>query len=387
MKLNSHDEWSPLREVILGTVAGFIPPIEMSLADEGLMARAAAIAAKAYPQWYLDEVAEDLSELEAVLHKAGVKVHRPAWREARADFRTPNWAAQGFDIYNMRDIHAVFGNSLIVSASAARFRLFEHHSMQRVVYDHYFRDGLRWIYAPPPRLVGKYVEAYKRPWTPLEQNEDAQHAKLSGGLNETFHRLAETEILFDAANVIRLGADILYLISSTGNRLAGQWLQSVLGDSYRVHVTNAYRSSHLDSTILPLRPGVVLLNNARVGPLNCPDLFERWDKLYFGDVVPVPEAEVAFHRDVRLPIFHELRALGVDSALEHISSPWAGLNVLSLDPSTVLVHDQQVPLIRTLEQTGFTVIPIRMRHCYSMLGGLHCSTLDTVRDGELGDYR
>jgi len=28
-----------------------------------------------------------------------------------------------------------------------------------------------------------------------------------------------------------------------------------------------------------------------------------------------------------------------------------------------------------------------MRHCYSMLGGLHCSTLDTVRDGELADHR
>jgi len=64
--------------------------------------------------------------------------------------------------------------------------------------------------------------------------------------------------------------------------------------------------------------------------------------------VPVPEAEVAFHRDVRLPVLHELRAMGVDSALEHISSPWAGLNDLSLAPSTVLVHDQQVPLIRKI---------------------------------------
>jgi N-dimethylarginine dimethylaminohydrolase len=387
MKLNSHDEWSRMREVILGTVDGFVPPIEVPSADEGLLARASAIVAKAYPQWYLDEVAEDLAGLEAVLRKAGVRVHRPAWREARTDFRTPNWAAQGFDTYNVRDLHAVFGNTLIASASAARFRLFEHYAMQGVVYEHYLADGLRWIYAPPPRLVGTYLEAYQRPWTPLEENEDRQHSKLSGGLHETFHRLAELEILFDAANVIRLGEDILFLVSSTGNRLAGQWLQSVLGDRYRVHMTNAYRSSHLDSTILPLRPGVVLLNNARVGPLNCPALFERWDKLYFGDVVPVPEAEVALHRDVRLPVFRELRALGVDSALEHISSPWAGLNVLSLDPSTVLVHDQQVPMIRMLEHKGFTVIPIRMRHCYSMLGGLHCSTLDTVRDGELGDYR
>ena len=387
MKLNSNDEWSPLHEVVLGTVDGFVPALEVPSGDDKLLARAAAVVAKAYPQWYLDEVAEDLEGLEAIFREARVKVVRPLWREARGDFRTPNWSAQGFDIYNVRDLHAVFGNALIASASASRFRIFEHHAMQGVVYDNYFTEGLRWIYAPTPRLVGMYREAYQRPWTPLETNEDLEHSRLSGGMHETFHRLTEHEVLFDAANVIRLGEDILYLTSSTGNRLGAQWLQSVLGDRYRVHVTNAYRSSHLDSTILPLRAGAVLLNKARVGPLNCPEVFARWDKLYFGDVVAVAEAELAFHRDVRLPVFHELKAMGVDSTLEHISSPWAGLNVFSLDPSTVLVHDQQVPLIQMLERIGFTVVPVRMRHCYTMLGGLHCSTLDTVRDGDLADYR
>jgi len=71
--------------------------------------------------------------------------------------------------------------------------------------------------------------------------------------------------------------------------------------------------------------------------------------------------------------------MGVDSNLGHISSPWAGLNVLSLDSSTVLVHDRQINLIKELEKWGFDVIPVRMRHCYTMLGGLHCSTLDVVR--------
>ena len=52
-----------------------------------------------------------------------------------------------------------------------------------------------------------------------------------------------------------------------------------------------------------------------------------------------------------------------------------------------LVHDLQLPLIRLLEGRGFNVIPIRMRHLYSMMGGLHCSTLDTVREGSLEDYR
>jgi glycine amidinotransferase len=387
MILNSHDEWSPLKEVVLGTVEGFVPPIELPSKDLKLLERANGIVQKAYPQWYLEEVAEDLAELESIFIRSGIRVIRPQWSEESANFCTPNWAAQGFDIYNVRDLHAVFGNMLVASASAARFRLFEHYALQKLVYENYFSEEMRWIYAPPPRLKGEYLESYERPWTALEESENSQHEKLSSGLSETFHRLAETEILFDAANVIRLGEDILYLVSSTGNRLAGKWLQSILGGRYRVHITNAYRSSHLDSTILPLKPGVVLLNNARVGPVNSPDIFHTWEKLYFGDVVPVPVEEVNFHRDIRLSVFNELKSIGVGSALEHISSPWAGLNVLSLDSRTVLVHDKQTPLIRLLESKGFEVIPVRMRHCYSMLGGLHCSTLDTVRAGELADYR
>jgi glycine amidinotransferase/scyllo-inosamine-4-phosphate amidinotransferase 1 len=105
--------------------------------------------------------------------------------------------------------------------------------------------------------------------------------------------------------------------------------------------------------------------------------------MYFTEVAPVPQSEVEFHRTVRTPVYNELRELGVESQLAHISSPWAGLNVMSIDPHTVLVHDRQHEMIRALEAKGFTVVPVRMRHCYTMLGGLHCTTLDVVRDSVL----
>jgi N-dimethylarginine dimethylaminohydrolase len=206
---------------------------------------------------------------------------------------------------------------------------------------------------------------------------------LSAGLNETFHYLDEDEIIFDAANIIRVGRDVLFLVSSTGNRKAATWLANILGSDFRVHLTQTYRSSHLDSTIMPLRPGVVLLNGARVTEATCPPIFEGWDKLFFSDVAPLPEAEVEFHRSIRVPVYRKLLERGVESQLNHISSPWAGLNVMSIDPRTVLVHDRQAEMIRLLERKGFTVVPVRMRHCYTMLGGLHCTTLDVVRDSVL----
>lgn len=383
LKLNSHNEWGALKAVVVGTVEGFSAGVELSNPEPGLLDKAVGLVQKAYPKWYLDEVAEDLEGLCDIFRQAKVEVLRPRWSEAGSRFETPNWSAAGFDIYNVRDLHIVFGDMLISSAPSSRFRLFESYAMQELVYTHFFDQGLRWVASPMPKLKGDYIHEIQRPRSELESVEDSLHQRLSNGLSETFHYLDDHEIIFDAANIIRVGRDVLFLVSSTGNRKAARWLQDVLGPDYRVHVTHAYRSSHLDSTILPLRPGTVLLNGARVSEETCPPIFKGWDKLYFTDVAPVPEAETDFHKTVRRPIYEELNKLGVVSNLNHISSPWAGLNVFSLDPKTVLVHDRQTRMISTLEAKGFTVIPVRMRHCYSMLGGLHCTTLDVVRDSAL----
>src|SRR5258708_2348134 len=181
--------------------------------------------------------------------------HPAALSERSTSFRTPNWSAGGFDIYNVRDLHIVFGDTLVVSAPASRFRLFESHAFQDMFYRHFFDDGLRWITAPLPRLKGEYRHEIQRPPSALEATEDSLHQRLSHGLGQTYHYLDEDEIIFDAANIIRIGRDILFLVSSTANRKAAAWLAGVLGPDYRVHVTHTYRASHLDSTILPLRSG------------------------------------------------------------------------------------------------------------------------------------
>ena len=383
MKLNSHNEWDPLKAVIVGTVEGFSPGLETSDLRPGVLEAAVKLVKKAYPQWYLDEVAEDLDDLCAIFGQAGVSVIRPRWPEGSSCFATPNWQAAGFDIYNVRDLHIVFGQTLVASAPSSRFRLFESYAFHDLFYRHFFDDGFRWVSAPLPRLRGEYRHEIERSRSELEATEDTLHRRLSHGLTPTFHYLDEDEIIFDAANVIRVGRDVLFLVSSTGNRKAAAWLANVLGADYRVHITHAYRSSHLDSTILPLRPGVALMNGARVEEDTSPTIFAGWDKLFFTEVAPVPESEVEFHRSVRVPVGNQLLELGVESQLHHMSSPWAGLNVMSIDPRTMLVHDRQTELIRTLEARHFTVVPVRMRHCYTMLGGLHCTTLDVVRDSVL----
>lgn len=375
MKVNSHNEWDRLREIIVGRAEGhacLIFSTPRSLSD-GVLAQADMLARKAFPQWLVDEIAEDLEGLCNVLESFGVKVYRPNPSHINRVFVTPYFSGAGDHVYNMRDLHLVVGDTVIESPSQEKHRYFETMGLYDIWYD-YLKEGFRWICGPKPRLDGEYMVTYY------------QGGKMQYEDGQKFIKLTEDEILFEAANTVRMGRDLLYLVSRSGNYLGAKWLQSVLGDEYRVHTTaDIYRSSHIDSTVLCLRPGLVLLNTDRVNSSNCPRIFDKWEKVYFGDIVPTPEETINFHERVRKPVYNELASLGIQSGIDSIASPWIGMNILSVDPQTVIVDERQVPLMRLLEKFNITPVPLRFRHSYYM-GGIHCSTLDTVRDSILEDY-
>lgn len=369
MKLNSHNEWDRLIEVVVGTVDG--PPTlaysgAKPLSDE-TRAKVQKLTAEAYPPWLMDEVNEDLQGLCDVLKQAGVRVMRPNSEDVGKPYSTPHWSASGERQYNMRDLHLVVGDTVIESPTQDRHRFFEAQGLAEILYG-YFHEGSRWIAAPKQKLVGEYMISY--------EEDGHRHQKL-----------AEWEILFEAANVARMGRDLLCLVSRSGNRLGAKWLQSVLGDEYRVHTTDEiYRSSHIDSTVMCLRPGLVLLNASRVNEQNCPKVLDKWDKIYFSDIVATPGSTLEFHEGTRKRIHAELAQLGVDTDIDHLASEWIGMNFLSIDPQTVIVDERQTGLIRLLESRKFTVVPISFRHSHVLKGGIHCCTLDTVRDSKLESY-
>ena len=69
-----------------------------------------------------------------------------------------------------------------------------------------------------------------------------------------------------------------------------------------------------------------------------------------------------------------------------MASPWVGMNFLSVDKETVVVDERQTELIKLLEMKKFKIIKVKMRHMYTQGGGLHCATLDTVRDSKYESY-
>ena len=380
MKISSNNEWDNLNEVILGNMDSYFPGLEFNRSfKQKNFDKAKKIARSAYPKWYTDEVNEDLNNLKNILKKKGIKVLRPNKINFDEIFYTPYWSAIGCDSYNVRDLHIVVGNKIISSPSPSKFRYFEPFCLQKIFYN-YFKEGFQWINSPKIKLSSNYLIPYYQKHKKKITTEDKLQKKLMKRRVEKFHKLTEEEILFDSATIIRMNNDLVYLVSNSGNYLGAKWLQLILGKKYRIHIATNYRSSHIDSTILPLNTNTVLINSVRVLKNKIPKVFNNWKKIFFSEVTKVPDSELNFQNKVRDKAYNNLKEIGVNSYLNHISSPWAGLNVLSISPDTVLVDDKQTQLIKELERNRFTVIGIRLRHCYTMLGGLHCSTLDTVRN-------
>jgi N-dimethylarginine dimethylaminohydrolase len=390
-KINSHNEWDKLEEVIVGTAEGTKAVLTWTKPGpipQDALEKAQKLAAEACPKWFLDEIAEDLQGLCDAITKFGAKVYRPDVYDLSKMYATPHWSSTSNNIYNTRDLHLVVGNTVVESPSPLKSRYFEATALYKIFYQYLKNGGFRWISGPKPQLTGDVLTPYFRDENARKLTaEDVRYQELTGGRLEKLHKLSEDEILFEAANTVRMGKDLLYLVSSSGNYLGAQWLQSVLGDEYRVHTTeDIYRSSHIDSTVMCLRPGLVMLNSTRVSEKNCPPIFNKWEKLYFGDVAPTSQPELDFQKNVRDRIIKELATLGFETNLGEMASPWVGMNLLSLDPNTVLVDERQVNMTKMLEKHKFTVIPVRMRHIYTQGGGLHCATLDTVRASKLESY-
>ena len=348
MIINSHNDWDPLEEVVVGhahhsRVATDISARSFSYAD---LSPDQLPAEGVYPQWVIDEANEDADALADTLSNMGVTVHRPKiidWENIEYNIGQ-GWSSKGWYSWCPRDCVLPLGNMLIETASPVRSRYFETKLYEDILYSA-FEDGALWIQTPKPNLHDD-----------LYQLEDLSKPTL---LNN--------EIIFDSPNIVRVGTDLLYQVSNSGNHKGLKWLRRLLEPmGYKLHpAEHIYSYGHFDSTIIPLRPGLVLLNSKRVTPENCPSMFAKWDKIWFDDCVVQ------------------------GSKLEGYPppcSPYIGMNILSLDQNTIVCDSAQEPLMRELDKWGINSVPVRFRHAMTLSGGIHCATLDLRRKGTLESY-
>lgn len=374
MRLNSYDGFTRLREVIVGSGTGYTGhdrDLSFELFHQENLLRydswhyARLAAGEAPERWavhpqYVEELVEDVEGLAETLVSLGVTVHRPLALPPDAGPLTgPGWRATPTPALNIRDNTLIVGDEIIETPPMVRSRCLETRLLAPL-FRRCFEAGARWTAMPRPGLTDASFDL-----------SYARHAAASLGAGAVPSARpgpydAGYDMMLDGAQIVRLGRDLIVNTAQANHRSAADWLERHLRGRFTVHRVERMADSHIDATLLALRPGVFLARHDRVRDL-LPRPLQGWKF-----IVP-PEPDPA-----DFPSYLPRDLL--------LTSPYIDLNVLSVDETTVLVNTAATGLRAALETNGFTVVPVRHRHRRLFSGGLHCFTLDTVRDGGPEEY-
>lgn len=334
--VNSFSEWDPLEEAIVGVALGAAIPRESERMIRATMPAEwhdlfLARGGSPFPAAVLDAAQEELDNFAEALAGMGVVVQRPD---------IVDWSTRGGHTSAMpRDCLLVAGTNIIEAPMVWRSRQEETAPYRSLLAD-YSARGANWVSAP--RTNPRYLETDSGPWA-----------------------ISESAPAFDAADFVRLGRDIVGQLSHVTNRTGVQWLQDYLGADFTITLIDVDdpHAMHIDATVLPLRPGVVLVNPTRASQRILErSPFARWDKI----VVEGPRPAG------RVPRF--------------MSSGWTNMNVLSVDEERVTVESNDVELARQLEGHGFQPILLPFEHVNAIGGSFHCAMLDVRRRGTRESY-
>lgn len=351
----SHNEWDPLEEVVVGTVRGaarqayepalapYVPPDSEEREFTGALFSAEEV----------DRAERQLDAFARLLEREGVVVRRPDPISHDVAVRTPDFAVPfGHAQACPRDVLMIVGDEIIEAPMAQRARFFEYRAYRRLIKE-YFRSGARWTAAPKPQMSDElYTEGYH---TVDEPYDFGSHASLT-----------EFEPCFDAASFTRCGRDIFWQPDVVSNQFGADWLARHLGPEYRVHKVEFHDRypQHIDTTLVPLRPGFALTCPERPFKDSMASFFENngWQLV---DAVPSVRTGPPTTREV---------------------SNWISMNTLSLDESTVVVEAAEQPLIELLQKHKFDVVPCEFDQVFQFGGSFHCCTVDVRRRGDLRAY-
>jgi len=362
--VHSYDEWSPLREVVVGRADHYTahdadPSWRLFYFENVQPHLRDGSRNLPVPQQLVDELTEDIAGFADALAAAGVTVRRPAAPGKDITIASPWWTARATPPLNVRDNAIILGETIVETAPHIRARLFENDHL-KPLFQGYFERGANWLAMPRPTLAAgsldtAYFDQLGIDVSAALADEDAQPIDGQG-----------LELVFDGAQCTRLGRDVLVNVANRNHALALRWLETNL-PHLRFHRLDAMADNHTDSIVVPLRPGLMLLRSPQYLSY-LPPAMQSWEAIYpppskvlesdysdFGYVVPT-------------------------------ASRYIDINVLSLGPDTVVVNSLYPELADLLESRGFTVVRVQHRHRRLFGGGFHCFTLDTRRDGGPEDY-
>lgn len=375
--LSSYNEWGTLKEIIVGrpfskkdilvdysfchfnfdNVNEHLDIIERKKADKNNCSGFIN-----FKEEYLKELNEDIEEFVKALQCNGVNVLRPKQIDTnQVNFSTPYWSSSLWPALNVRDRFLILGNNIVETTPCIRARYFETDLLKEHLYK-FFLNGANWLCMPKPIMTDS---SFDKTYINNHPNKTASRELIEKN-NSNYYDVG-IEILMDAANCLRVGKDVIVNVADKNQYFAFQWLQHSLGDKFNFHMLDSITDNHIDSYIIIIRPGLLLLRNKSVLQ-KLPSFMKNWK------CIIAPEA-----KESCFPQY--------DSDSLIITSKYIDTNILSLNENKVIANSLNPELIDLLIKNGVEVVPVRHRHRRLFGGGFHCFTLDTYRESECILYR
>lgn len=365
--ISSNNEWDKLEEVIVGKgCTPNLPALELSFQlffnDN--------IHGQDFNEWdcnhpikkqYVKEMEEDVEGFAELLKSHNIKVRRPKAMTQIKKIKTPYWDSTTFYPLNVRDQTLIVGKKIIETPPLTRYRYFENDAMKHLFME-YFLNGAEWIVAPRPMILD---DSFDFSYVLKDADEKTKKWYYEVQKKEAHEMFYGHEMMFDAANCMRFGERIIMNVSTQNHQLGAWWLQSILPKN-KVEVVELV-DSHIDSTLVPLKPGLLLIDPQKLKDKTLPKWLQKWDMV---------EAPISKH-----PEEYEN-----DDIL--LSSRSIDINVLSIDTHTIICHDRYYNELQPiLKPYGIECIPCKLRHSRIFSGAFHCITLDVKRKKNNNDGR
>ena len=403
MKVNSWTHWQPLKQVVLGTIypPEFFEDVENTKLRDSL-------------QRIVYETREDLNGIKKTMEDLGVEV-------VQVDNRWTD--ALGLNPYK------TFGEFLeIAKKSESPMALPKPLIAPR---DHYITMGNDLLitrqYNPQMAIDGKHpldmfdtnMALVNDVWKNIDNKLGPFKLETESKKHGDNHELWQEQDYFDmnmkhdpinfrhyvyktwgydAPYITRIGDTIL--IDEKDRSGFAEWYNKIKPDN-KFKFKQIYIGGHNDGSMCLPRPGLVIgAPNIKKGFFK--ETLPGWDQLIiehpnnFEQQYPkeFEEYKKKQKRDMLWYVDNEMDNTPLNNFVDKYLSEWLGfmeesvfeVNMLSIDENTILSLNYQKEVHNKLKSVGIEPIYTRFRHRHFWDAGLHCLTLDTVREGGCESY-
>jgi glycine amidinotransferase len=340
--MSIYTNWDPLKEVIVGNCAGKHHRNKLA--------------------HILEETKEDLDYLADYLTKLGVRVHRPVVTQ-----QPDNMDLGIFKIKHPtspivpRDQYLVYGNTVYQTYTSMPDRYLDSVNYYEIFKD-LFDRGHNWISMPPPKL-------------------DTLVDKWWANGQEVYHQQLQDRMLWHTATMFKCGDKLITNTQGPGNVAGLEWMKRNLPANTVLDAgaTQQQGFGHIDHGWFMTNDDLVFCVNKEWVPeplrnkeiVELQDHFEKFD-------------DVKFITD-----FQNTPGTYSDKWLDKWLTEWKGYaqevffdsNVLVVDSENVLFSNHQSKIFKIMERYGINCHVVPQRHGLFWEAGIHCLTLDIVRNG------